>query len=156
MAGGFTVKWGFDENAAAITAFSVNFPNAKARHQWSHEFVALNGGSDSETESELHVDVLHVSPPCQYFSIAHTANGRNDEQNVSALFAIPELIRRTTPRVLTVEQVPDIMPAHPALFSALVRFFTSFGYSVRWKVINCVDFGVAQKSRCRLFMIGSR
>lgn len=160
MAGGFKVKWGFDANKGAITAFNMNFPNARALHQWSHEFVALNAGtgtgSDSETESEFHVDVLHVSPPCQYFSLAHTRDGANDEQNVAALFAIPELIRKTTPRVVTVEQVPHIMKGHPAFFSALVRFFTCFGYSIRWKVINCVDFGVAQRFRRRLFMIGSR
>lgn len=147
---GLNVRWGFDKDSTAIAAYQTNFPRAYTWETWAHEFVALG------TDSKLKIDVLHFSPPCQFFSIGHTLKGRNDEMNIASLFSIPEVLKKTDPRVATVEQVPNIMKGHPEYFSGLIQFFTCLGWSIRWKVINCVDFGVPQKGRCRLFLIGSR
>lgn len=146
---GFKVQWGFDLNNTAIGSYKKNFPRAVAWPARADEFVSLRA-------DEMKVDVLHVSPPCQPFSSAHKAKGKNDDPNSASLFAIPELLKITNPRVVTIEEVMNIMAGHPAYFSALVQFFTCIGYNIRWKVINCVDFGVAQISRRRLFVIASR
>ena len=147
---GLDVRWGFDKDSTAIAAYQTNFPSAHTWKTWAHEFVALG------TDSKLKIDVLHFSPPCQFFSSAHTREGRNDDMNTASLFSIPAVIKRTDPRVVMVEQVPNIMKGHPGYFSGLIQFFTCLGWSIRWKVINCVDFGIPQMMRRRLFLIGSR
>lgn len=146
------VKWGFDMDPIAMKAYRMNFPNADARLERADEFVA------SGTDAKLKVDILHASPPCQPFSIANHAGKwtLEQEQNSAALFAIPEIMKKTDPRVVIIEEVPNIMSEWAEYFSALVQFFTYRGWSIRWKVINCIDFGVRQERRRRLFMIGSR
>lgn len=148
---GLVVKWGFDMDAIAIEAYRMNFPNADARHREADEFVALG------TDVKLQVDILHASPPCQSFSPANRGNHGNpgQEQNSASLFAIPEIMKQTDPKVVIIEQVPNIMTEYAEYFGAIVQFFTNLGWSIRWKVINCLDFGVPQ-TRKRLFMIGSR
>lgn len=147
-----SVKWGFDQDKEAIKAYRTNFPEAHAWQQSANQFL------ESPTDSKSHVDVLHLSPPCQYFSRAHTVKGIHDRENIAALYRIPGIVAKTNARVVTVEQVPNIIVAHPAYFSDLIGFFTRVGhnYNIRWKVINCAGFGVAQKHRNRLFLIASR
>lgn len=148
---GLEVRWGFDMDPIAIEAYRMNFPNAGARRERADEFVAFG------TDVNLQVDILHVSPPCQCFSKANRGNNGNPEQepNSASLFAIPEIMKNTDPKVVTIEQVPNIMTEFAEYFGAMVQFFTNLGWSIRWKVIKCLDFGVPQ-TRERLFMIGSR
>ncbi|MCJ1267078.1 hypothetical protein MMC22_006963 [Lobaria immixta] len=145
------VKWGFDMNPIAMEAYRRNFPNADARLERADEFVA------SGTDAKLKVDILHFSPPCQCFcgANAHKRKPAQD-QNSAALFALPEIMKKTDPRIVIIEQVQGLIVDFAEYFGALVQFFTYRGWSIRWKVINCIDFGVRQKGRHRLFMIGSR
>lgn len=148
---GLNVKWGFDHDLMAIEAYRRNFPNAHGIVISSKDFAA--GGE----EAEVKVDILHVSPPCQYFCRANVNGGRNNAANLAAFYDVEGIIRRTDPRVVTLEEVEGLLDRrHIEHFRNLVGFFTHLGYSVRWKVINCADFGVPQKGRFRLFMIGSR
>ena len=148
---GLNVKWGFDHDPMAIEAYRNNFPNAHGFLIGSEDFVTRG------RKAEVKVDILHVSPPCQYFCGANTCGGRNNEANLAAFYDVQGIIRRTDPRVVTLEEVEGLLHRrHIKHFANLVGFFTQLGYSVRWKVINCADFGVPQKGRFRLFMIGSR
>lgn len=146
---GLKVQWGFDNNWLANQSYKRNFGGTKTLEMSADDFVASH-------ERNFHVDILHLSPPCQFFSRAHSVPGRNDFENVKTLFYIPAIIDRTKPRVVTLEQVDNIISQHAVYFAHLVQFFTYAGYSIRWKIINCADFGVAQKGRVRLFVIGSR
>lgn len=151
LTAGFEIQWGFDMDPAAAAAYMMNFPNTRMWDEWATEFIKFR------TDTELNVDVLHLSPPCQYFSSAHTVPGQNDQLNIASLFIIPAILQKTNPRVATVEEVPSIMSLkHDSYFCNLIQFFTFSGYSIRWKVMRCVDFGVPQLNRCRLFVIGSR
>lgn len=151
LTAGFKIQWGFDMDPAAATAYMMNFPKTRMWAEWATEFIKRR------TDAELEVDVLHFSPPCQYFSQAHAVSGADDELNIASLFTIPAIFKKTNPRVATVEEVPFIMsPKHDSYFCNLIQFFTFSGYSIRWKVMRCVDFGVPQLTRDRLFVIGSR
>jgi DNA (cytosine-5)-methyltransferase 1 len=55
------------------------------------------------------VDVLHISPPCQTWSMAHTVPGRNDDANSASLFSVRELLLLGRPRVATMEQVTGLV-----------------------------------------------
>ncbi|KAK4164212.1 S-adenosyl-L-methionine-dependent methyltransferase [Cladorrhinum sp. PSN259] len=101
------------------------------------------------------VDILHLSPPCQVFSPAHTTPGKDDEKNRDILLVCGHLIDKVRPRLFTVEQTFGILAQkfHED-FTALIHGFTGHGYSVRWKVITLANFGIPQTRR-RLIIIGS-
>lgn len=144
---GLNVQWGFDKDPMAISSYTKNFPYADA---WADEFMTLG------TVAELKADVLHLSPPCHFLHPTHVPNTK-DKMNLASRFAIPAILQKSNPRVVTVAEMPYITAnKHARLFGNLIQFFTWSGYSIRWKVINCVDYGVAQQQKRQLFMIGSR
>lgn len=101
------------------------------------------------------VDILHLSPPCQFWSPAHTVAGKNDDHNIAVLFSCPDLIEKFRPRLFTVEQTFGLLsPKFKEFFNTLIHGFTKLGYSVRWKVVPLANYGVPQL-RKRLIMIGA-
>jgi DNA (cytosine-5)-methyltransferase 1 len=74
--------------------------------------------------------------------------------NVASLFAIFELLRSARPRVVTLEQTSGLLRRHPIFLNAVILMFTARGFSIRWRLLNCADFGLPQR-RLRLFMIAS-
>ncbi|KAK3311378.1 S-adenosyl-L-methionine-dependent methyltransferase [Chaetomium strumarium] len=101
------------------------------------------------------VDILHLSPPCQFWSPAHTVAGKNDKANVAILFSCGPLLQKFRPRLFTLEQTFGLLHSRfSAYFNALLLSFTECGYSVRWKVVPLANYGVPQL-RKRLIMIGS-
>jgi DNA (cytosine-5)-methyltransferase 1 len=62
---GFMVQWGLDDDKDAIEAYALNHPGAIPFRCNAHNFPPRG-----YTDSLLRVDVLHLSPPCCYFSPA--------------------------------------------------------------------------------------
>ena len=135
---GLRVKWGFDFNNHACTAWRLNFPNATCYEMSSDRFVALATPPpySSAIPDDVKVDILHISPPCQYFSPAHTIEGKNDEMNTASLFAVAAVIKVARPRVVTLEQTFGILyPRFRGYFHSLICMFTSCGFSLRWAIV---------------------
>jgi DNA (cytosine-5)-methyltransferase 1 len=127
-----------------------NFPDSKHFEMWAHEFVALPG-----CLQRFIVDILHLSPPCQVFSPVHTREGKNDQQNFASLFACEEIIKKTRPRMITLEQTFGILhPRFKEAFHSLIQMFTSLGYSVSWRTLGFQRYGLPQ-SRRRLIIIAA-
>ncbi len=148
---GLFVKWGFDMDEQAITSYYQNFGRGgtDCRHEAVHEFLRRVHHNPPT------VDVMHVSPPCQPFSHAHTwASPVRDERNQAALFSVWHLVETMKPRAVTVEETDAIISRHNEWFSALINIFVNLGYSVRWKTLRCQNYAVPQ-SRKRLFIIAS-
>ncbi len=143
---GLCIIWGFDFDRVACETYAMNFFGTPVYNVWANEFA--NGKGDYKC------DICHLSPPCQFWSIAHTIQGKDDEMNTASLFAILRLLERAKPRVVTLEQTAGLIRRHPLFFNAVINMFTSRGFSVRWRVLNCADFGVPQR-RMRLFIIAS-
>lgn len=94
---GLEIKWAFDADENVCHIYSENFPRAKTWVARVDQFLALK---------ELgKVDVLHISPPCQTWSLAHTVAGTNDDANSASLFCIKDLLLMFRPRIVTLEQV---------------------------------------------------
>ena len=149
MEAGLHINWGFDFNHPACQSFKLNFPAARVYNVWAHDFVSL-----PDQEYDHKVDICHLSPPCQYFSDAHTVAGRDDEMNTATLFSVSKLLEKAKPRVVTLEQTAGLLRRHSPFFNALVLMFTERGFSIRWRLLQCADYGLPQH-RLRLFMIAS-
>lgn len=144
---GLRVEWGFDFDLSACKSYALNYIAADVYNVDAHYFSSL-------TDKEHKVDICHLSPPCQYFSDAHTVSGKDDDMNVASLFAVFELLYQAKPRVVTLEQTSGLLRRHILYFNAVILMFTARGFSIRWRVIDCANYGVPQK-RSRLIMIAS-
>lgn len=143
---GLHINWGFDFNLAACQTYAKNFFGTQIYNVWANQF--------SDAKGDHKVDICHLSPPCQFFSAAHTIQGKDDDMNTASLFAIFNLLEKAKPRIVTLEQTSGLIRLHSLFFSAVVNMFTARGFSVRWRVMNCADFGLPQR-RMRLFIIAS-
>jgi DNA (cytosine-5)-methyltransferase 1 len=147
---GCKIMWGLDSNPNAAQTWRANFPDAELFEKWADEFCSLH-----DAEGKLIVDILHLSPPCQVWSPAHTIPGKDDEMNFCSLFAVQELIHKAKPRIVTLEQTFGILhDRFEQPFNSLVRMFTDHGFSVSWQVIELQKYGVPQR-RKRLIMVAA-
>ncbi|KAK7452010.1 hypothetical protein CaCOL14_003557 [Colletotrichum acutatum] len=146
---GMKIQHAVDSWDRACNTYRQNFPNTNLFEMTVDEFIL------SQKDVPMRVDVLHLSPPCQTWSPAHTVAGQNDEANIASLFACRSLIEKVRPRLFTLEQTFGIMqPAYAPFFNTLVMGFTEFGYSVTWKLVHLQTWGLPQV-RKRLIMIGA-
>ncbi|OTB00489.1 hypothetical protein M426DRAFT_26533 [Hypoxylon sp. CI-4A] len=146
---GFRVELACDNADGACNTYRVHFPEADLRKEHMYDFILSMRGSSRR------VDVLHLSPPCQFWSPAHTTVGVNDEANIAILFACHELVKGLRPRIFTLEQTFGIMhPRFEFYFNSLIHGFTQYNYSVRWGIVNLLAWGAASQRR-RLIVIGS-
>ncbi|KAL8799695.1 MAG: hypothetical protein Q9182_005704 [Xanthomendoza sp. 2 TL-2023] len=145
---GLHITYAFDSNKNACKSYKMNFPDVDVHCLWADVFVKL--------PNDCKVDIAHLSPPCQFFSDAHTKAGKDDELNTASLFAVGELLRKSRPRMVTLEQTFGIVlrARHQGYLNALIQVFTSHGFSIRWRLLQCADYGLPQM-RLRTFMIAS-
>ncbi|KAL8727475.1 MAG: hypothetical protein Q9181_005698 [Wetmoreana brouardii] len=146
-AAGLRVDWGFDFDPAAIETYRRNFFGARCEATPVDIFI-------SSIKDDFHVDVLHISPCCQPYSPAHTRAGRNDEANQATFFAVGELLKKTKPRVVVLENTFGLVERWPEWLHAIVRVFTSLGFNIRWRVFNLAQYGLPQARR-RLIVFAS-
>ena len=110
------------------------------------------------------VDVLHISPPCQFYSSANTSagykdpdseGGKKDDQNQAALFSVGHAIDLWKPRVVTMEETNGIFHRqHEQDFRSLIQMFTDRAYSVSWREDNATEHDVPSE-RKRLILRAS-
>ena len=146
---GLRPKWAFDFDIDTCNTYSQNFYKTGIHHYSANSFLRLD-------PDFLKVDILHLSPPCQYFSPAHTREGPDDELNVASLYAVSQALKRCRPRIVTIEETSGLQDQakHGQYFRSLIGQLTDNGYSFRWRVIRCCDYGVPQRRR-RLFIIAA-
>lgn len=138
----------FDYDFAATSTYTLNQPDT---------LIFTEAVSDMVQRADtmpINIDILHLSPPCQPFSRAHTREGQNDESNQATLFSIHTLLAKLRPRIVTVEEAEWLVRHHKQWWTSVVHMFTDHGYSVTWKILNCRDYGIAQ-NRERVILLAS-
>ncbi|KAL8911761.1 MAG: hypothetical protein Q9172_007619 [Xanthocarpia lactea] len=93
---GLHIQDAFDFDMNACRSYQMNFPHANLHCVWAHEFANL--------PIHRRVDIAHFSPSCKFFSDCHTRAGKDDEMNTASWTVIGELLTRSKPRVVIVEQ----------------------------------------------------
>lgn len=144
---GLAIKWGFDKSRHAMDTYRLNFKEAICETSDIFHFLT----NDPE---EIKVDICHGSPPCQTFSAAHTVEAATDDANFACIFSCADLMKKVRPRILTMEETSGLYERHRDVFHRVIQSFLEIGYSVRWGLLKCVDYGVPQLRR-RLIIIAS-
>ncbi|KAL5339741.1 S-adenosyl-L-methionine-dependent methyltransferase [Aspergillus crustosus] len=144
---GLYIKWAFDLSPHAAGTYRLNFATAECEESDIFSFL-------TNDERFMRVDITHGSPPCQTFSPAHTIACANDDANSACIFSCGDLIRRAKPRIHTMEETSGLFERHKETFFGVIHDFIETGYSVRWALLNCMEYGVPQ-SRKRLVIIAS-
>ena len=146
---GFRVEEAFDNDPDCVATYGLNFPYARCHCVSAYDFATSINGSHK-------YDHLHLSPPCPPFSPLHTRPFPNDERNQATFLAVEMLLKKTTPRTVTLEETFGLTRTEENLewFKALIQMFTKLGFSVQWNVFNFLDFGLPQPRR-RLIIFAS-
>ncbi|KAI4680034.1 uncharacterized protein J4E88_005925 [Alternaria novae-zelandiae] len=149
---GYYVQWGLDNDEGAFAAYRLNHPGAYAWKMNAHDFPP-NGISKESWK----VDVLHLSPPCCYWSPAHTRDGPKDQENYEAIYTVGPILNKVKPRVATLEQTFGLATReqHKRNFLMLLYDIGKAGYDVRYKIQDLSQYGLVQK-RKRLLIIAAR
>jgi DNA (cytosine-5)-methyltransferase 1 len=101
------------------------------------------------------LDILDGSPPCQGFSTANTKRNPQDQKN-SLIYEQIRLIKGLNPKVFVIENVPGMVgDKMKKNWEAIKLQLFSLGYFVKVKIINAMNYGVAQ-NRKRVIIIGVR
>jgi DNA (cytosine-5)-methyltransferase 1 len=151
---GLHCVFGFDCNEDAINTYRANFEvkGTLGLLESVDAFLCRVERLGFLDRQVYMVDILHISPPCQFFSPAHTvANDEKDAENEAVIFSVQQLLQTLKPRIVTVEETFGLL-RHFEHLSALVNIFVSVGYSVRWKICNLANWGVPQQRKRLLFI----
>jgi DNA (cytosine-5)-methyltransferase 1 len=144
---GFKVAYAVDKEPSVWETYKANFPDTKLFEMPVDEAVRVMG--------HVRANILHLSPPCQFFSPAHTIAAAHDDENIFALFGCNELIRRVKPRIITLEETFGLaFERHETFLRALIHQLTQFGYSTRWRVVRLCTWGSSQ-DRKRLILLAA-
>ncbi|EEU46991.1 uncharacterized protein NECHADRAFT_35564 [Fusarium vanettenii 77-13-4] len=145
---GFKIQYAIDKAPEVWDTYETNFPDTHLFKMSLDEFLSFDN-------QHMRVDVLHFSPPCQFFSPAHTHASAQDDDNIFALYSCNQLLKKLRPRIITVEQTFGLTHhRHAEYFYSFLADFTQHGYSVRWRVIKLCTWGAAQ-DRKRLILIAA-
>jgi DNA (cytosine-5)-methyltransferase 1 len=100
-------------------------------------------------------DILFGGFPCQAFSICGDRKGFEDARG-TLFFEIARILSVRRPAAFVLENVKQLR-GHDGgkTLSVILRSLNSIGYTVDWRILNALDFGLPQK-RERIFIVGFR
>ena len=101
------------------------------------------------------LDLLSGGYPCQSFSYAGKKLGLEDVRG-TMFYYYAEFLRQLQPKMFLAENVKGLTTHDGGrTIQTMVNVFEELGYTVEWKVLNALDYGVAEK-RQRVIIIGIR
>ncbi|MBI4843793.1 MAG: DNA cytosine methyltransferase [Nitrospirae bacterium] len=136
----FTSEW----DKAAQKMYEANF-NEKP----------LGDINDIAPEDIPDHEILLAGFPCQPFSIAGKQLGFADTRG-TLFFNIEAILKTKQPYAFLLENVKRLTTHdHGRTFAVIIEKLKLLGYTVYYKVINSLDFGIPQK-RERIYIVGFR
>jgi len=144
MAAGYELLWGVEYDPAIAAVANANLPHAD--QVYAESVVGFDWAKVARP------DHLHMSPPCQDFSVAKKTGTVSNDNDALAEACI-SAIRTLEPATVTLENVEGYRVSYPQF--PIVDTLYGLGYWVDWQVLNSADFGVPQTRR-RLFLRAAR
>ena len=113
-------------------------------------FGDINGIDPSDIPDH---DILLAGFPCQPFSIAGKGLGFEDTRG-TLFFNIAEILKTKQPKAFLLENVKRLTTHDSGrTFRIILETLKQLGYTVYFKVLNTLDFGLPQK-RERIYIVG--
>lgn len=137
---------------SAIEVYQDNFPGEE-----------ISGDITKIDEKNIpEFDVLLAGFPCQAFSTAGVRRGFLDTRG-TLFFDIERILQKHSPQAFILENVEglvthDLQNKNDQIGKTLQTILFNLrklGYTVNWKVLNGLDFGLAQ-NRKRIFLVGTK
>ena len=99
-------------------------------------------------------DILFAGFPCQPFSYAGQLQGFDDEIRGTLFFDIIRILKEKRPKMFLLENVKGLKSHDKGkTLETILEHLDQLGYSIHWKILNSLDFGVPQ-SRERWYCVG--
>lgn len=100
-------------------------------------------------------DVLLAGFPCQAFSIAGYRKGFEDEKGRGTLFfELIRIIKAKKPQIVFLENVKNLVGHDNGnTFSVILEELQKEGYSVKYSVLNAMEYGNVPQNRERIYIV---
>lgn len=141
---GYKVIYACDNDQAAVDCFNLNFGNvAVKRDVESQEFL-------DDLESLNNVDLVLGGFPCQGFS--KSGPKKRDDSRNQLYLGMVRAIEKLRPRFFVAENVDGLAQNfNGEMLDSIYSEFKAQGYFVKYKILNAVNYGVAQHRRRVIF-----
>ena len=130
------------------------------RPQWNVLCEDIEQVAKRDLEREFNInkyelDLLSGGAPCQSFSYAGKRLGLEDVRG-TMFYHYATFLKKLQPKVFLFENVKGLLTHDKKkTFETIQNIFIEQGYSIKYEVLNALNYGVAQK-RERLIVIGIR
>jgi len=150
---GFDTKLTIENNKWACETLRKNRPN------WNVLEADVTKIADEGIKKYLdfdgEIDLLSGGYPCQAFSYAGKKMGLEDTRG-TLFYSYAEILKELKPKMFLAENVKGLVTHDKGkTLQVMIAVFEEVGYEVQYKVLNSLDYGVAQK-RQRILIIGTR
>ena len=128
---------------------AVNSYNANLKGKCFKQFLTV-GFEYPDAEK---IDIIIGGPPCQPFSRFGNQKGIEDARDGFPIFI--DAVKRIKPKVFVIENVANILGRHKWYFDLIADELRKLKYTVEYRIINAVDYGVPQ-NRERVICVGHK
>lgn len=103
-------------------------------------------------------DVMLAGFPCQAFSVAGYRKGFEDEKGRGTLFfELVRIIKIKKPKIVFLENVKNLVGHDNGnTFAVILDELEKEGYSVKYKVLNAMEYGNIPQNRERIYIVAFR
>lgn len=150
---GFNTKLAVEINKWAAKTLKTNRPNWNILEDDISKIV--KDGIKSYLKDKEEIDLVSGGYPCQSFSYAGNRLGLEDIRG-TLFYDYAEVLKEIQPKMFFAENVKGLTTHDKGrTLQVMLNVFEEVGYKVYYKVLNALDYGVAQK-RQRIVIIGVR
>jgi DNA (cytosine-5)-methyltransferase 1 len=150
---GFKTKLAVEINKWASKTLLTNRPNWNVVQKDIQQLTQK--GIKNYLKDNEEIDLLSGGYPCQSFSYAGTKLGLADTRG-TLFYEFAEVLKEIQPKMFLAENVKGLSTHDKGkTLQVMIDVFKEVGYSVTYKILNSLDYGVAQK-RQRILIIGTR
>lgn len=149
----FDIQVSIDFDDKLSTTYVQNFPNVK---HYSRDILSFTDEEIKLLNESYHFDVIIGGPPCQGFSMAGNIGRTQAQDDRNDLFkGYLKFVSIIRPKLFVMENVARLATHNKGqTLNNIINEFTTLGYKVNYKILNAMNYGVAQ-NRSRIFIVGT-
>lgn len=141
---GFKTIWANEKDKYAAITYQQNFDSE----------IILDDIVNVKESSVPDVDLLLAGFPCQAFSVAGYRKGFEDERG-NVFFELVRIIKKKRPQIVFLENVKNLVGHDKGnTFKVILEALQTYGYHVKYKVLNACEYGNVPQNRERIYVVG--